>query len=503
MNNKPWKTIRINSTNFLLQIISFPLVVLLIASCTPSQSTTYTPTLTPQGITEIPSTPTVPPLPTNTPSPTPEPVPTLEGLVGVPDPRITNPDFFDVSNANSPIVQFAKAFGLKPEDFAAGVHVEIKRPNNGAVPFAVLRTSNGVALMMAQQGENGVWTWQEATPGPYWYTQGKQMGLHLNWEEFRSSQQLVKNYFSYGTIVTETQILTKEIPYRPPSNARPLAIDAHNNNMSLFYTYVAEPGKFPSDVDTKNIDTWLDTRFDGFIQEVISYKTEGHPVYISFNEAWEGNVWNPEFNPIRDKYGEKWVEIYTFKFLSKFIDNGLIPNQDFVIVFNDGNMYNRPKKQDLVFNTLSQARQGAFSRLISDPVMKEKINQMGIIDAGGIQILLGTETHTKLGSNQDDATFWPAPTDEQLTLLSEKFAPLGGVIMTEVNPFGTPEEKRAFLSRMTHLLGKLPNFKGMMFWNVIKDSDDGSKQYPLSGDRLVLFDEYGSPTSLYYALLSR
>ena len=484
--------------------LSLVIMLLVLTACAPVAAT---PTEIPPTSTEMPAEATKTSIPTETPTITPTitptSIPTLEGLsISVPDPRITNPDFFDVSNANSPIVQFAEAFAIKPEDVVLGLDFEVKQDIHEN-DFVVMRTSDGVALTIAQQGENGDWVWQEATPGSYWHIQGKLMGVYVNNEEFDNSREILRNNFSNGIMSLEEQIRTNAIPYRPPSRADRLASEAQANNMSLLYHYVAEPGKFPSGVDTKNIDAWLDTRLQGIIQVVKSHKTEGRPAYISFNEAWEGNVWNPEFNPLRSKYGnDKWIEEYITKLLSKFVNSELVPNQDFVIVFNDANLYNRPKKQDMVFDALSLSRQEAFNRVTSDPVMREKLNRMGINNAEGIQILLGTETHTKLGSKQDDGNFWPAPTDEQLTNLSEKFSPLGGIIMTEVNPFGTQEEKQVFLKRMALLLEKLPYFKGMIFWNVFKDSDDGGSEYPLSADPLLLFNyEDGSPAALYYALL--
>jgi hypothetical protein len=469
-------------------IVTVLLVAVTLASCAPAAKVVPTETAVP--------TSTFTPAPTATITSTPIPTINVEGQ-NIPDPRFSNPDFFDVSNANSPIVQFANAFGLKPEDVAAGVHVEIKRPNNGAAPFAVLRTSDGVALLMMNEQKQ----WIKATPGEYWFAQGKLIGVSLIWDEYRDSRQIIKDYFSKGVMVTITQILPNADPYRPPSDAEPLATDAHANEMSMYYHYVAEPGKFPSGIDKNNVDEWLSERIDGLIQMVLSHKTAGHPAYISFNEAWEGNVWNPEFNPLRERYGEKWVSEYTYSLLSKFIEAGLVPNKDFVVVFNDANLYNRPKKQDLVFNTLSQARQDAFDRLVSDSAMKEKLNQMGINKVEHIQILLGSETHTKLNNSEDSGWFVPAPTDEQVTAMAEKFAPLGGIIMTEVNPFGTLEEKEIFLKEKTALLANLPSLRGILLWNIIKDSDDGRPEYPLSGDRLILFDDQNKPTPLYYELL--
>jgi len=125
---------------------------------------------------------------------------------------------------------------------------------------------------------------------------------------------------------------------------------------------------------------------------------------------------------------------------------------------------------------------------------------MGIKSSEDIQIILGSETHTKLETNEDSVYFWPAPTDEELKILTEKFKPLGEVLLTEVNPFGNPEQKREFLKLLNRSI-KLPGLRGILFWNVLENSDVGNPDYPLIADPLVLFNKDGTPTSLMFELL--
>ena len=470
------------------------LVAFILVSCVPAAKVVPTETIIPTSIFTPAQTATI--------IPTPIPMINVEGQ-NIPDPRFSNPDFFDISNANSPIVQFANVFGVKLEDVISGLHAEIVTPMNGIQPFAVMRTSDGVTLMMAQQDiQTKEWKWQEATLGNYLRAEGKGGGVYLNSAEFNNpdNQVLVRKYFSNGILAREGDTPTDSI--HPKAIA--LAQEASEINASSFFHYVVEPGKFPSGVDTSNVDAWLSTRLDDIVNQLLKNNlTSGRPMYISFNEPFgETSGWNPESNPLRDKYGnDNWMGEYVYQLMTKLVDAGLVPNQDFVIVFNDGRLYNRPDKQDFAYNNLIKARQDAFAKLIANPSLQQKLSQMGINKPEDLQILLGTETHTQLGKNEDDTTFWPAPTDEQLTQLTEKFAPLGGVIMTEVNPFGTNQQRQVFLKRMSALLGKLPYFKGMIFWNVFQDPDDGNPAYPLSGDRLILFDDQGNPTSLYYELL--
>jgi hypothetical protein len=65
-------------------------------------------------------------------------------------------------------------------------------------------------------------------------------------------------------------------------------------------------------------------------------------------------------------------------------------------MFNDARLYNRPNKQDYIFNSLLKARQDAFDKLMANPRIKQKLNEMGIESQNDIQIILGSETHTNL-----------------------------------------------------------------------------------------------------------
>ncbi len=482
------------------------LISLLLGACAPAAPTaTVTPTAAPTAT----STPTA----TVTPTPSPTPIPTLppaqiSGLEGVPDPRAANPELFDLTKPDAPIPQFVNAMkmggiNLIAVEVLARLHPQLETPE-GLPPFITYRTSDGVALMMTVQNpQTKEWEWKVAIPGGYWHAQGKVIGLYMNNEEFGSqrNRDLVRSNFSNGVLSTSEQVRPNASPYRPPSNANRLANDAQVNQMGLFFHYVAEPGKFPADINISNIDFWIDYRLEGVIQVIKDHKTKGQPTYVSFNEAWEGNVWNQESNPLRNKYGNKWVEEYTFQLLSKFINAGLVPNKDFVIVFNDANLYNRPNKQNLVFKTLSEARFNAFNRLTSDPNVMQKLQEMGINKPEDINILLGVETHTKLGQNVDDGNFVPEPTDGEIINLSNKFGSSGGILMTEVNPYGTVKQKQDFLKRLSALLQTNPNLKGILLWNMFHDSDDGKPNLIFGLEVLNLFNEDGTPTSLYYSLL--
>jgi hypothetical protein len=485
--------------------ILFPL--LLLSACGSSQ-------ITPTATSTATSLPTNTPIPSPTATPTPSvPMIDVDGIQ-VPDPKASNPELFDLKNPDSPIVQFANAFGIKPEDVVSGLHAELDTPASSNAPFSVLRTNDGIALMMATQ-ENGQWKWQEATPGEYWFAQGKEMGAYMNSMQFTPpNEAALGKFFSEGIIALNRQVLPSS--NRTPDQANTVSSEAQKNNMNLFFHFVAEPGRFPPDVNTQNIDPWLDSRFDGIINLIKNHSTDNHPMYVSFNEAWEGNQWNQDSNPIKDKYGDRWVEEYTYKLLSKFIYAELVPNKDFVIVFNDSGLYDNQYKQDLIYKVLSDARSNAFERLMSDPNMKQRLNVIGINKPEDIQMLLGVENHLFLDPSipkkYDNKinSFFNAPDDKQIRQLADRFQGLGGIILTEVNPYGTLEEKQTFLKMISSILSDDQNLKGAIFWNIFPDSDlgrldllqQGQSDYQYDLEVLDLFDSNGNPAALYYSLLT-
>ena len=107
------------------------------------------------------------PAPSSQPTPT---VPQIEvGNLQLPDPRATNPELFDLNSPDAPIVQFANAFGVDPEEVVFQ-QPEIKTGVDGK-QFVVMTTADlastanfdetGIPLLMDKQGEDGEWKWSD------------------------------------------------------------------------------------------------------------------------------------------------------------------------------------------------------------------------------------------------------------------------------------------------------------------------------------------------------
>lgn len=268
--------------------------------------------------------------------------------------------------------------------------------------------------------------------------------------------------------------------------------------MSLVSNNVIEPGKFSKGTTTENVDQWIDRRFSE-ISDVILQNKQSQPVYIQFNEAWNKTNWNLDLNPLRNKYGEQWIEEYIYQSLNVSISKGLDVNSDFVLMFNENGMFNNLQKQRIVHDKLVEARINAFNRLADDPIIATKLQEMGIIKAEDIKILMGTQMHIKLGEAGDGHVFMPDPTVEQINSLADLFSDLGGIIMTEVNPNEDEDQKAAFLSKITQVLTSNKNLHGFIIWNPVPDDENGEDIFKVSPT--FLFNENGSPTQLYFELL--
>jgi len=221
----------------------FLLVNLILSACAPASAQTSTPA---PSATPLP-TATTAPTSTAIPTATPTPIPTIQvGDLTVPDPRVTNPELFDVTKTDSPIVEYANAFKLNSADVLASLHPEIEKPK-GMPEFITMRTSDGVALMMATRNENGEWVWQKATPGVYWAAQGKIIGVYLAGDEVNDQKDKLIKYFSYGALgLNGTVRPGPDIIERKPNKASESFSVAKLGNMCVLFHYVAEPGKFPN-----------------------------------------------------------------------------------------------------------------------------------------------------------------------------------------------------------------------------------------------------------------
>jgi len=388
---------------------------------------------------------------------------------------------------------YLNAMGLREEDVT--ITEEVKVINGQEHRFLV--TSKNTVLAIGIDKE-----WKVANPGLYWGIFGKFIGAHMNGDEWKTNKKSAIEAFSNGGIVSLSGQVRPgpNIMEREPARAATYLYAAKTNNMSLVFSYVVEPGKFPTSTNTGNIDIWLHTRLSE-TADVVVYNKPEKPVLIQFNEPFNGPRWNPEHNPIKDKYGENWLGEYIFQNLSIFIDKGLFPNKDFFPFLNENLMLDT-NMQEYVHTKVVAARQYTFDKLMADQAMARKLQAMNILKAEDIIILFGSQTYVNLdGQYRQKIVFQNDPTINELNTLADKFADLGGIVLTEVGPFGNLQQQVDFLRKLSSAVLNNPNLRGMILWNAFDNPEDYEGDIYATSSSLII-DKDGNPTSLFFELMS-
>lgn len=390
------------------------------------------------------------------------------------------------------------ATGLEPEK--VNLQPQTYNGPNGTFAFLVDDTT-GATVFISTDNEGVPVKWEVATPSSFWCAFGKYLGPMMNGDEWRYNRHLVQEYFSDGILGLLGQVRPgPDIDERRPQNAAEYLSMSRQNRMAFVFNYVVEPGKFPKGVNSGNVDEWLSTRL-AEISSVVSQNKPPLPVFIQFNEATrDGNGWNPDPNPLKDKYGEDWLGEYLHQALLIPINSGLVPNKDFVILINENKMTSNASQQ-FVHDKWTKARIYAYQKLTSDPVTAAKLQDVGITAAEDVDVVLGSQTYVNLDNRAANGiVFIDDPTVQQLQDLANYFADLGGVLLTEVSPHGDKEQQKEFLTKITEAVLNNSNLRGALLWNVFNNPEDKTDKYMQSP--VLLFNVDGSPTSLYFALMS-
>jgi hypothetical protein len=111
------------------------LVNLMLSACAPASAPTSTPAPSATPLPTATAAPTI--TPTATPTATPTPIPTIQvGNLSLPDPRVTNPELFDLRNPNAPIPQFVNALRI------AGIEITAEHVAQG-ITYEALEDKGG------------------------------------------------------------------------------------------------------------------------------------------------------------------------------------------------------------------------------------------------------------------------------------------------------------------------------------------------------------------------
>jgi len=157
-------------------VILLVMAMLILSACAPVAAPTAT---VPPVSSETPApsaTPAPTATPTRTPTVTPTPIPTLPpeqvgGLEGVPDPRVSNPELFDLTRPDAPIPQFVNAMrmagiGIDPQEVGDNLEFrKVKRRDGREYIIAYTQNtgdefSDQIPILIYEREEG----WNEATP---------------------------------------------------------------------------------------------------------------------------------------------------------------------------------------------------------------------------------------------------------------------------------------------------------------------------------------------------
>ncbi|MGB9845833.1 MAG: hypothetical protein ACPLF9_08760, partial [Methanothermobacter tenebrarum] len=411
------------------------------------------------------------------------------------DPRVTNPELFDLANSDAPIPQFvnamnAKGLNLDPQRVLENIRFE----SNGK--YVYVRTSgtgnefsDGICLIMAKLLLPEGWKWGIAKAGEYWQSFGKYVGLYMNGDETKTPPfpTLATKYFGQGGVLALSGQVRPgpDIEERTPANSASVRSFrmAKEADMALLFHYVAEPGKYPNYVTRDNVDQWLHDRLSEIVAVEKQYKSS-YPIFLEYNEPWEPTTahwWNHEREPLRERYGDRYLEMFMYQTLKVFIDGGYAPNKDFIIVINDDTSPLIPSKAEKIRQVLISAKENAFNQLWSDERYKEQLLSAGISSFTDLHFLLGLQMNKRETS------------PERLTQLLETFSDLD-LLLTEIVLFGNDDFQKAILIReYIELIKSRSKVRGFLFFSVFS----GDALYPQTS----FFDDQSSPNFLYYQLL--
>jgi len=215
------------------------------------------------------------------------------------------------------------------------------------------------------------------------------------------------------------------------------------------------------------------------------YKTYKPPfIYLEYNEPFSLNsaAWNPEYDPFREKYGDRWMEEYIYLAIKIFSEGGL-NKTDFTIVINVDNSFNLSRAKD-IHEKIVNARHNAFLKLSQDPLTQIWLTSNNIGTPDNIPILLGAQTSTN-----------EIKSDEQIKNLANMYQDLGGIILTEVSiPRAQPYIQQQELEKLLNLLGNEENIRGLLIFNFSAEDNPNAIQ-------TKLFDKGGKPNATFFSLL--
>lgn len=450
------------------------LTTIIISACVPVSAPTSTPATavgflpsdTPRPTATLTNTPAPTATPTIAPTSTPTPIPTLPpeqvgGLTGIPDPRYSNPELFDLSNPDAPIPKFINAMRMAGVDVNANEVLQtLAKPEN----FRVCKDINGNFYVVDVYSLTGIgrvpytialiWDdrlgWRETTLKDWGEKSGIRMGVYIEpnesfWTNQKVYQRLVGQHFDTLVIPYFWHVV---FPNRDESD-----FDLPNTYLRIAASNKMLP--FPAAF------VWQNTKF------LPRWFIEGQSVRSDFVSLIEKTV---SHIPVDAQIIEVVNEPYAGDFLSQSVGEDYIQ-----LAFNTVRM-NRPDAH-LLLNHFGILKGEANFTYTAELV--ERLKQEELIDGIGIQLHIDENTRFSYDLLIQSFDYWAKATHVNVTEVSVDI--------------GEPEVRaQAYYDIVRAAL--VEHVEGIVFWGV------GSAAW--KGANSTLFDNDLAPNTSFYAVNS-
>jgi hypothetical protein len=487
-------------------LIVLLLVNLMLSACAPVSAPTSTPAPSTTPLPTATATPTSTPTPT--PTATPTPIPTIQvGNLSVPDPRVTNPELFDLRNPDAPIPQFvnamqARGINIDPQTVITelGKNYETRQGPDGKTYILTTYTvegENGARYSMgliAEQDERGEWRWKETTPR---ILDDKLPNLDFGtwlamWDYGNTTLERYSSFIAiHGLLRTWVE--------EHPNNVGQQELRICSNQHQAVYLH---PGMWHLDVDSnlKNASSREDVinYINRMANDYMSYAKKayditGKPVMINFaNEPWWADPPNNPINvgwlesPYYNFLGEDYLVEGYIAFYKAGIENGLKPGKDFRLILSVDGIFFPNSKLDLAINTVQR--------------MREQISQRLNIPVEDVQIDLAVQWRfdpTVTGGKMSDEGRYRMPTENELRNALRKIRESG--IPFHITEFEVANISNEEFDRILYSYTRLAVENGAL--TVAYGGLSQTERNPFTDMRHPAY-ENGHPTSTYYAYLS-
>jgi hypothetical protein len=443
-------------------IITVLLVAIILASCAPAAKVVPTETAIP--------TSTFTPVPIATITPTSNPTIDVEGQI-VSNPYFSNPELFNLDNADSPIVQFANAFVVKPAD------VKLQNPqlltSKDGQEFIVLTTSDipdtkdidetGIPLFIAVKNVNGEWVWSSSSLKNMCSLNGLKCGSTISGDEdYRNplyNQKILHDFSIINSGGTSPQSFSRD----GFQFENEYSLFAQQNGISFRPGHLFDWGdENPPELNTApkaQITEWMNK----WVQDVVN----GHPYFDSINFANEpvgiydgSQYWVSESNPWYRAYQEQWVvEAYAMIYRELEV-KGLKPGEDVHLILN------------LPYGVKEWGYNPQFTiDFMAD--LKRKIQQKVRQDA---KMDIGIQFHLRdVPQSQVD---WGGPNindldGDNLVKFFQNLGEIGSIHITEMSVKNVQDPETAIKGVNLVLSSAIRSgtVKDVIFWEALKDND--------------------------------